>query len=66
LVERTEEKGLFNLRQVEDLLERTVGHHGHRRLRKPSLSTNRRASRGRGWRSGSWSSALRRDCRSRG
>lgn len=34
LVERTEEKGLFDLRQVEDLLARTVGHHGHRRLRQ--------------------------------
>lgn len=34
LVERTEERELFDLRQVEDLLSRTVGHHGHRRLRE--------------------------------
>jgi very-short-patch-repair endonuclease len=34
LVERSEEKGLFDLRRVEDLLGRTVGHHGHRRLRR--------------------------------
>lgn len=34
LVERAEEKELFDLRQVEDLLSRTVGHHGHRRLRQ--------------------------------
>ncbi|MGN6815283.1 MAG: type IV toxin-antitoxin system AbiEi family antitoxin domain-containing protein [Solirubrobacterales bacterium] len=34
LVERTEEKELFDLRRVEDLLVRTVGHHGHGRLRK--------------------------------
>ncbi|MGN6275250.1 MAG: hypothetical protein ACTHNP_04870 [Solirubrobacterales bacterium] len=34
LVERTEEKDLFDLRRVEDLLSRTVGHHGHGRLRK--------------------------------
>lgn len=34
LVERTEEKGFFDLRQVEDLLARTVGHHGHGRLRR--------------------------------
>jgi hypothetical protein len=45
LVERSEELGLFDLRQVEDLLARTVGHHGHRRLRsaialyKPSSFT---------------------------
>jgi hypothetical protein len=29
LVERAEERGLFDLRQMEDLLARTVGHHGH-------------------------------------
>lgn len=34
LVEKAEEQGLFDLRQVEDLLARTVGHHGHARLRK--------------------------------
>lgn len=34
LVERAEELGLFDLRAVEELLSRTVGHHGHGRLRK--------------------------------
>jgi len=34
LVERSEELGLFDLRAVEDLLARTVGHHGHARLRR--------------------------------
>lgn len=34
LVERSEELGLFDLRAVEDLLARTVGHHGHGRLRQ--------------------------------
>ncbi len=34
LVERSEELGLFDLEAVEDLLARTVGHHGHRRLRR--------------------------------
>ena len=34
MVERCEERGLFDLRQVEDLLARTVGHHGHKRLRR--------------------------------
>jgi hypothetical protein len=34
MVERSEELGLFDLRAVEDLLGRTVGHHGHRRLRQ--------------------------------
>lgn len=34
LVERSEELGLFDLREVEGLLERTVGHHGHKRLRQ--------------------------------
>jgi hypothetical protein len=34
MIERSEELGLFDLRPVEDLLERTVGHHGHRRLRQ--------------------------------
>ncbi|MFL5873228.1 MAG: hypothetical protein ACJ75T_07125 [Solirubrobacterales bacterium] len=33
MVERSEELGLFDLRPVEDLLARTVGHHGHKRLR---------------------------------
>jgi hypothetical protein len=34
MVERSEDLELFDLRAVEDLLERTVGHHGHGRLRK--------------------------------
>jgi hypothetical protein len=34
LVERAEEQGIFDLRAVEDLLVRTVGHHGHGRLRR--------------------------------
>ena len=34
MVERSEELGLFDLRAVEDLLARTVGHHGHARLRR--------------------------------
>ena len=34
LVERSEEKELFDLRAVEELLSRTVGHHGHKRLRE--------------------------------
>lgn len=34
MVERSEELELFDLRAVEDLLARTVGHHGHGRLRK--------------------------------
>ena len=33
-IERSEDLGLFDLRPVEDLLARTVGHHGHKRLRK--------------------------------
>jgi hypothetical protein len=33
LVERSEERGLFDLRPVEELLARTLGHHGHKRLR---------------------------------
>lgn len=33
MVERAEELGLFDLRAVEELLGRTVGHHGHKRLR---------------------------------
>ncbi|HWO84439.1 MAG TPA: hypothetical protein VNM38_11725 [Solirubrobacterales bacterium] len=33
IVERSEERGLFDLRAVEDLLARMVGHHGHKRLR---------------------------------
>jgi len=34
MVERSEDLELFDLRAVEDLLERTVGHPGHGRLRK--------------------------------
>lgn len=34
LVERSEEMEVFDLRAVEDLLARTVGHHGHKRLRR--------------------------------
>ena len=34
MVERSEELGLFDLRAVEELLGRTVGHHGHGRLRR--------------------------------
>jgi very-short-patch-repair endonuclease len=34
LVERAEDRELFDLWAVEDLLARTVGHHGHARLRK--------------------------------
>jgi hypothetical protein len=34
MVERSEERGLFDLRAVEELLARTVGHHGHERLRR--------------------------------
>lgn len=34
MVERSEDLELFDLRAVEELLERTVGHHGHGRLRK--------------------------------
>jgi Transcriptional regulator, AbiEi antitoxin len=34
MVERSEDLELFDLRAVEDLLARTVGHHGHGRLRK--------------------------------
>jgi hypothetical protein len=34
LVEKAEDRELFDLRAVEDLLARTVGHHGHGRLRK--------------------------------
>jgi hypothetical protein len=34
LVERSEEREIFDLRAVEDLLARTVGHHGHKRLRR--------------------------------
>ena len=33
IVERSEELELFDLRAVEELLTRTVGHHGHKRLR---------------------------------
>jgi hypothetical protein len=33
MFERAEELGLFDLGPVEELLARTVGHHGHRRLR---------------------------------
>ncbi|HWO46604.1 MAG TPA: hypothetical protein VNM41_00965 [Solirubrobacterales bacterium] len=34
MVERSEELALFDLRAVEDLLVRTVGHQGHGRLRR--------------------------------
>jgi very-short-patch-repair endonuclease len=34
MVERSEDLEFFDLRAVEALLERTVGHHGHGRLRK--------------------------------
>lgn len=34
MVERAEELELLDLRAVEDLLARTVGHHGHARLRR--------------------------------
>ncbi len=34
MVERSEDLGLFDLRAVEELLARTVGHHGHKRLRE--------------------------------
>jgi hypothetical protein len=34
MVERSEERGLFDLHAVEELLARTVGHHGHARLRR--------------------------------
>jgi hypothetical protein len=33
-VERSEELGLFDLRATEELLARTLGHHGHKRLRR--------------------------------
>jgi very-short-patch-repair endonuclease len=34
MIERSEDHELFDLRAVEDVLDRTVGHHGHGRLRK--------------------------------
>jgi hypothetical protein len=34
LLERAEDRELFDLRPVEELLARTVGHHGHGRLRR--------------------------------
>jgi hypothetical protein len=34
MVERSEEQGLFDLRPVEDVLERNGGHHGHGCLRR--------------------------------
>ena len=34
MIERSEELELFDLRVVKELLARTVGHHGHRRLRE--------------------------------
>lgn len=34
MVERSEELGLFDLHEVEDLLSRTAGHHGHGQLRR--------------------------------
>jgi hypothetical protein len=34
MVERSEDLELFDLRQVEEVLERTAGHQGHARLRR--------------------------------
>jgi hypothetical protein len=34
MVERSEELRLFDLRAIEELLARTAGHHGHKRLRR--------------------------------
>jgi len=34
MIERSEDLELFDLRAVEELLARSVGHHGHGRLRK--------------------------------
>jgi hypothetical protein len=34
MIERSEELGHFDLRPIEELLARTVGHHGHGRLRR--------------------------------
>ncbi len=34
IIERSEDLGLFDLPAVEELLARTVGHHGHARLHK--------------------------------
>jgi very-short-patch-repair endonuclease len=34
LLERAEELAVLDLRQAEDLLGRTIGHHGHKRLRR--------------------------------
>jgi very-short-patch-repair endonuclease len=34
MVEQAEERGLFDLGAVDELLARTVGHHGHKRLRR--------------------------------
>jgi hypothetical protein len=34
MVERSEELRLFDLRAIEELLARTAGHHGHKRLRQ--------------------------------
>jgi very-short-patch-repair endonuclease len=34
MVERSEDLELFDLRAIEELLDRTVGHHGHSRLRE--------------------------------
>ena len=34
MIERSEDLELFDLRAVEELLARTIGHHGHGRLRK--------------------------------
>jgi hypothetical protein len=43
MVERSEERGHFDLRAVEELLERTIGHHGHGRLRR-AISVHRPSS----------------------
>lgn len=65
LVERSEEKQVFDLPAVEDLLARTVGHHGHGRLRraialyKPSSFTRS------GLEKRCWNSSWRRGCASR-
>ncbi len=57
MVERSEDLELFDLRAVEDLLGRTVGHQGHTRLRRAiALSTGPPASRVPGSRNGSWNS----------
>lgn len=52
MVERSEDLELFDLRAIEDLLDRNVGHHGHGRLRdaialyKPSSFTRSSLEKG--------------------